>query len=68
MGDMADYLLEMSMDDDLYDDFDRIPKQIVCKWCGEHGLRWRKVGEHWRLFDGNQRHYCKPQHQGKPEL
>ena len=65
MGDMADYLLEMSMDG--YEEcrggdvglFCR--HRVSCRYCGESDLRWCNTEDGWRLFDISGKHHCMKQ-------
>jgi hypothetical protein len=63
MGDMADYLLEVSMD--AYEECrgdGLLCHRVVCRYCDESGLHWRDTEDGWRLFDSNSgKHHCKKQ-------
>ena len=71
MGDMADYYLDLAIDEMIEDSYDLTwrgedpplgspPTKKTCRYCGERGLHWlSKDGINWRLVnDGKELHRC----------
>ena len=67
MSDIFDH--EADAWDSLNDGFDEpsnwAPKPVTCRYCGEKGLRWKKLNEGWRLHSYDSKvvglvlHACK---------
>jgi len=62
MGDMADFINDMSPEEDY--GFER---GKTCKHCGLSGLKWANTPKGWRLHDGAKLHTC-PSHPGKKKI
>lgn len=62
MGDIADYIIDHVMNDDIrpggyYNRVDAPP--LVCKHCGSNKVHWEQRGGKWRLCDEDQKeHIC----------
>ena len=64
MGDMADLLLEQSIDewDGMEHWYCSRPKRVLaCSFCGKKNLKWHTVKGHWVMFEpnGSRLHTCK---------
>lgn len=74
MGDEADFLIEQGMcdwgDEGLDpDDMEgngeffvgrlrQTKSSPTCKYCGKSGLKWVNKDDKWRLYDGDEPHFC----------
>ena len=71
MGDMADYYLDLSFDQEWHEQNDpdgweqendgitfSKSKTKTCRFCGTKGLSWVDTKYGWRLFDKNHLHAC----------
>jgi len=58
MSDIFDHRLDAfeSMENDSPSYY--APFYKTCKFCGEGGLRWRFVGEKWKLYSESTPHTC----------
>ncbi len=66
---MADMLVDQMIDNGSYywTTYRPRPRTVICRHCKESGLKWKWIGNHWRLYLKSEPHRCeaiKPKHPG----
>ncbi len=66
MGDIADWMLDQAICGGLEDDWEQLPRQKTCAYCGKGHLYWQETEFGWRLFDRNgNMHSCTEHHKSQ---